>query len=110
MSPREGIIYGSWMAGIIIFFTIGGMLGLPRIANFFFGILLGGGLSVLIERLYLAKKEDQKRGKLTPPRDSENPYREVLDRDSIACSNPSCDWQGPNGNHIYCPKCDERLY
>lgn len=112
MSAREGLIYGSWMAGIVVFYTIGGMFGLPKIANLIFGVLLGGGFSLLIERLYFAKKDEEKRildDRESNP-DPDNPYREAMDRDTVSCSNPNCSWQGKTGIHVYCPKCDERLY
>lgn len=108
MSPREGVIYGSWIAGIIIVFTIGSFFGLPRIANLILGLLLGGGLSLFIEKFYLG---DEKK---SPP--TESPYsdgpseRPLDDPDQVSCPNPKCSWSGKSGYHVYCPKCDTRLY
>ena len=106
MSPREGIFYAGWMAGIIVCVLTGRMLGINNIICLVAGVILGAGLGYVAQQAFLAVT-----AKSQPPgfQQPDSAASKRLGPDEVACRNLKCDWVGNKRHYSNCPKCNERL-
>ena len=105
MSPREGVYYAVWMAGIIVGVSISRLLGWHHFAGLAIGLILGLGMATLAEKAYVNHFQGRGPRKKTGPSNA----NQILSGDEIACRNPKCDWVGISREKMFCPKCSERF-
>lgn len=52
MTPREGVFYAGWMAGIIATVPICRSLGMHKIVGLIIGVAVGAGIGFVAQKLF----------------------------------------------------------
>ena len=107
MSPREGVYYAGWMVGIIVVVLVCRAAGIHHLIGLVLGLVLGLGLGTLAERAYVSKFGGPRPG--GGSQTSKPPKEQLLKPGEVACRNPNCNFVGPSREHMFCPKCGDRL-
>ena len=120
MSPKEGVFYAAWMAGIIITVPICRSLGVHHLIGLAIGVFVGAGLGFVAEQIYTSARAKAK-GDGGPATGRPSMKRDVVEGEvidsasntngaaTVACRNRRCDWSGDPRFNAICPKCGQRI-